>query len=241
MIKFPSITQFRNVINTVKHKASFMGLNEDGSPIYSKHAKLPKLLFYGNVKLHGTNASIVQMHQDAELKYQSRENELDMHNDNAGFCNAMIEHESRIKDMFNDIREHFTAPWAVPLTIYGEWCGGNIQKGVAINGLDKMFVIFAIRFGQKENTYWIRPSHKDFNYLINYGKPFFNINEFGHYEVEVDFEFPEIAQNKFVELTIQVENECPVGKKFGVSGIGEGIVWHLPGTNISSEYTFKTK
>ena len=26
--------------------------------------------------------------------------------------------------------------------IYGEWCGGNIQKGVAINGLNKMFVIF---------------------------------------------------------------------------------------------------
>jgi hypothetical protein len=30
-----------------------------------------------------------------------------------------------------------------------------------------------------------------------------------------------------VELTNQVEKECPVGKYFGISGIGEGIVWEV--------------
>ena len=28
-----------------------------------------------------------------------------------------------------------------------------------------------------------------------------------------------------IEITEAVENECPVGKHFGVSGVGEGVVW----------------
>jgi hypothetical protein len=34
-----------------------------------------------------------------------------------------------------------------------------------------------------------------------------------------------MSQNSLVDLTIAVETECPVGKHFGVSGVGEGIVW----------------
>lgn len=30
---------------------------------------------------------------------------------------------------------------------------------------------------------------------------------------------------KYILLTLQVEQECPVAKHFGVSGVGEGIVW----------------
>jgi hypothetical protein len=32
-------------------------------------------------------------------------------------------------------------------------------------------------------------------------------------------------QNEFSKLTEDVENECPVGKYFGVTGVGEGSVW----------------
>jgi len=59
------------------------------------------------------------------------------------------------------------------------------------------------------------------------------------FEVAVDFAYPELAQNEFVELVNQVENECPVGKKFNVSGVGEGIVWTAE--YAGTRHIFKTK
>ncbi len=252
MIKFPSIAQFRSVINTVKHKASFMGLDDDGVPMYNKFVKLPTLSFFGTVKLHGTNASIVQNMANGFLSYQSRENVLSVTSDNAGFCNAMIKHEEYLQDLFTQIR--FTMKLSMkatddmPIAIFGEWCGGNIQQGVAINGLDKMFVIFAARIGKEATEEdpnpihtWIRPHMFEFNNSFSdLDKPFYSIAEFPTYEVNVDFEHPEIAQNEFVKLTLEVENECPAAKAFEVSGIGEGIVWYCK-EYTSSDFVFKTK
>ena len=31
------------------------------------------------------------------------------------------------------------------VTVFGEWCGKGIQKGVAINQLEKMFIIFELK------------------------------------------------------------------------------------------------
>ena len=53
----------------------------------------------------------------------------------------------------------------------------------------------------------------------------YNIYMFPTFELDIDFQDPQLAQNKLVEITNQVEAECPVGKHFGVSGIGEGVVW----------------
>jgi hypothetical protein len=43
--------------------------------------------------------------------------------------------------------------------------------------------------------------------------------------MDIDFNQPELVQNKLSELTLAVEAECPVAKAFGFSGVGEGIVW----------------
>jgi hypothetical protein len=45
-----------------------------------------------------------------------------------------------------------------------------------------------------------------------------------------------------IEITEAVEKECPVGKHFGVSAIGEGVVWTCvsPGWNDSGTW-FKVK
>ena len=56
--------------------------------------------------------------------------------------------------------------------------------------------------------------------------------------IDIDFNQPELSQNKLVEYTDAVEKECPVGKTFGISGTGEGIVWE----HISNQrYIFKVK
>ena len=35
---------------------------------------------------------------------------------------------------------------------------------------------------------------------------------------------PKLSQNKLIEITEEVERQCPVGKYFNQTGIGEGVV-----------------
>jgi hypothetical protein len=55
--------------------------------------------------------------------------------------------------------------------------------------------------------------------------------------MDIDFNNPQLSQNLLVDLTLAVEEECPVGKHFGISGVGEGIVWW----NADRNLTFKVK
>jgi hypothetical protein len=66
------------------------------------------------------------------------------------------------------------------------------------------------------------------------------ISQFPSYELEIDFERPEEATEKLQEITLEVEKECPVAKHFGVSGIGEGVVWQST-EDFSSTFWFKVK
>jgi hypothetical protein len=65
----------------------------------------------------------------------------------------------------------------------------------------------------------------DYTDLKNNEAKIYNIDDFETYSLDIDFNMPELIQNKLGELTLAVEEECPVGKAFGFSGIGEGIVW----------------
>ena len=63
---------------------------------------------------------------------------------------------------------------------------------------------------------------------------------FKTFSIDIDFANPELAVNKLVEMTISVEDECPVAKYFGIdNGLGEGIVFetHVNGVKLR----FKSK
>jgi len=192
-VSFGSIGQFRNAIKHVRYTGE--------NPIIQAH---------GTVKLHGTNASVCFSKQDG-LWAQSRNNIITVENDNAGFARFV---EDR-KDVFETM---LTTGGDDTVTIFGEWCGGNIQKGVAINQLDKMFVIFALKCGDV----WL--NHTPYRYPA---KGVYNIDDFPTFDIDINFERPELAQNEIVKMVEQVETECPVAKHFGVSGVGEGIVFTL--------------
>lgn len=220
MKKFPSIEQYRNVIRKVKSNHDYKGKDEEGKAIYQHTENYPTLKFKGTVKLHGTNAGIVNYGD--RIEFQSRERVLSLEDDNAGFMNAMVNKD--LDFLFNRFtpRDH--------IAIYGEWCGGNIQKGVAINGLEKMFVIFAIMIDDE----WINIPEDLHNNEIG----IYNILQFPTYEIDIDFNNPELSQNKLIEMTIAIEESCPVGKFFNKEGIGEGIVF----TCVSNtELRFKSK
>ena len=241
MHKFPSIEQFRTVIRQVNHKARYRGDDEDGNAIYDEtEGILPTLSFRGSVKLHGTNAAIVYTWNpltfDYEFHAQSRKNVITPVKDNAGF--AAFAHTSNTEQLLAKIMKAAGNLGYTPevVRVYGEWCGGNIQKGVSINGLDKMFVIFAIKI---DNT-WL--TDEQLVTVKNEEEKIYNILDYPTYTVEIDFNQPHESVNKMVELTEMIEKECPVGKAFGNVGIGEGLVWVCTEKGwTESRYWFKTK
>jgi hypothetical protein len=79
----------------------------------------------------------------------------------------------------------------------------------------------------------------NFKYLKIEEQNIYNILQFPTFSIDIDFNNPELVQNKLVELTTNVEKECPVAKQFGISGTGEGICWEY--INGNERYIFKVK
>lgn len=238
MLPFPSIKQFRNVVAHVRRNASFMGLDDAGEPIYNRAAKFPRLTFVGTVKLHGTNAAVV--FDQRGITFQSRERELTLTSDNAGFY-AHMKQPKQVLALYNlwttiakeaglGIRDTYDN---TSIAIYGEWCGGNIQKGIAISGLPKMFVIFAVTV----NGEWMADLPPR---LHDKAASIYSIDQFAKWFMFIDFEQPEQSENQLAALTEAVEASCPAGEYFGQLGIGEGIVWRCM-EDSSPDLWFKVK
>jgi hypothetical protein len=229
LIKFPSIEQFRTVVSNINRRYNFVGLDENGEAIYDPSLPKPVITFKGTVKLHGTNAAVSFNPQDG-FWVQSRENIITPEKDNAGFAFFAENNKHAFMRLVHDVSVNEDLDvHKNTITIYGEWAGANIQKGVGICNIPKSFFIFGVKITPHTNTeeelkenpaYWV--SHSNLSYENH---NIYNIEDFQTYEIEIDFNMPQLAQNKLAELTIAVEEECPVAKEFGYSGIGEGIVW----------------
>jgi len=214
-IKYPSIGQFRQVVYQVNRTHEFVGLDENGEAIYEKGRPKPTLTFKGTVKIHGTNASVCY-NKNESIYYQSRKNIITPQKDNAGFAMFAESNKDVFLKMFDDICSNINTHDNT-ITIYGEWAGEGIQRGIAISQLPKSFFIFAIKVGDDFincSTLVKSPENR-----------IYNINDFKTFSIDVDFNNPELSQNKIIEETIKVEEECPVAKSLGISGIGEGIVF----------------
>jgi len=247
-IKYPSIEQFRTVVSNINRHFNFVGLDENGEAIYDHSLPKPVLTFKGTVKLHGTNAGVSYTYGreqgSSAFWVQSRENIITPEKDNAGFAFFVETKKHAFKKFANKIDAmNLFDPRDNTVTIYGEWCGGNIQKGVGITNLPKSFFIFGVKVTphtsseeelKQKPAYWI-PSH----YLNSPEDNIYNIEDFATFSIEIDFNMPQLVQNQLSELTIAVEEECPVAKAFGFSGVGEGIVWTTEFKGVI--YRFKVK
>lgn len=234
-IPFPDIGQFRNAIRAIKDKTQYIGKDSNGDPIYDPLKPLPVLNYIGTCKLHGTCSSIVFDQDTKEIYYQTRERICTVENDNAGFARYFTELFSSHSELIYQLFSPFVI-FGQKVVIYGEWCGKGIQKGVAIAELPKMFVIFAVRAGEN----WVpKLKWKDVKFP-QYS--IYNIQDYKTYNLTIDFNHPELVQNDIVKIVEEVEKECPVGKAFGVSGIGEGCVWTCNDPEYQDgRFWFKTK
>ncbi|CAN7262518.1 hypothetical protein LJR098_001098 [Rhizobium sp. LjRoot98] len=229
MIKYPSIDQFRNAIHTVQKltRSQFGKRDASGELIESQPRTwtFPPVEFTGTVKLHGTNAAVVV--KDGNVSYQSRNRILTPDDDNMGFATWASQHEDDWKKLAKQFADWgqtnpgYVSPTGV--AIFGEWIGQNIQIGVAISELSKRFVIFEIvaTDGTPLHINRIHPSCD----IYRLPADTYLITDFPTWTMTIDMENPHLSQNALVDITNAVEAECPVGKAFGISGIGEGVVW----------------
>lgn len=248
---FPSIEQYRTVIKYVNDRSD------------RRQVSRPMLAFHGTVKLHGTNASVVINGDDYWA--QSRSQVITPEADNAGF--ASFSHRPEIKQLLTAFaneaentyfttRVDYVERYPVSVAVYGEWCGGNIQSGVALNKLNKMFVIFAVRLISKDSdetkSVWLMPWDIEAAYdavipdtATSYEAKIYCIEKFQTWELDIDFADPAASQNELVRITTEVEAKCPVGAAFGTEGIGEGVVWTCVGGDDTliqiSDLVFKVK
>lgn len=226
-IPYPSIEQFRNAIRRVSDHARYKGKDENGDAIIDMTIQAPILKYRATTKLHGTNSAIGLDRPSNEIWFQSRENIVSVGKDNAGFASRY--YGRNLNSIFSKLNGNI-------IVVFGEWCGQGIQKTVAISELPKMFVIFDILIDGVWQPKSIVEKVKDKELSI------YNIYDYPTWEIEIDFNSPEKSQNKLVELTTQVADCCPVGKAFGVEGIGEGLVWSsvTPGYE-DPQFKFKVK
>lgn len=259
MKKYQSIAGFKEVIRHVKYMTYYVGKDADGNAMFDKTRDLPTITFTGTVKSHGTNAGVRYDLDTDKITFQSRERELSIESDNAGFC--LWGNMQPVKECFeaaffyliNDAGVEIEPEELESVVLFGEYCGGNIQKGVAINGLPKMYLLFEVQYHTKDGKiYRFTPYELDLVDQDEYIQAEFHelgiydIAEFGQYEITIDFNHPERSQNTLVELTDAVEHECPIGKYFGrVLGqdntTGEGIVWRANLEDTSNLIMMKIK
>lgn len=214
VIKFGSIGQFRNFIKTMQ----YLGWR--------------KINLIGTVKIHGTNSSVGLDLKDNSLFYQSRNRVLSLDDDNYDFAKYIEDNKSEFLKIFDEIKNKINTEKYDSIIIYGELAGKGIQNKVAVSQIDRFFAPFSIVGVNKDTV-----DELDVKLSINESIRFYPVETFGIYNVQLDLDNVHLAQQEIKDLTISVENECPVGKYFGVSGTGEGIVF----TDETKQYSFKSK
>ena len=156
--------------------------------------------YVGFVKLHGTNAAVGRT-KDGDMYYQSRNRIITPQDDNCGFAQAMSQFPW----------ESFLQPGDL---LFGEWAGKGVQRKVAISELEKEFYPFiGYRNGGYVDPYYMIPRSSPGELVDPYARL-----EFSTTNLE--------ATGRIInELTLEVEETCPVAFNHGVKGIGEGLVW----------------
>lgn len=231
MQKFSSIEQFRHAIKTVRENSAYHGL------------PVPTIAYEGTVKLHGTNAG-VRVHAD-KVQAQSRENLITIEKDNAGFAHFVAQNETAFHFLVTNIALFFNHDSQHRYTIFGEWCGGNVQSKVGLNTLEKHFVIFNVYDHETEGYLprsWMESAmeSRDLMDELHIYKIYL-IKEVPTFEMNIDFSQPEQYIEELERLTLQVEEACPWTAYRGGTGIGEGIVWVKKDAPGDTRYWFKTK
>jgi hypothetical protein len=223
-VKFPHIDKFSDCLKDfgkfINRKTEFD--LESGS--FEKES-FPFVDCQFTIKIHGTNAAI-GMKKDGTIWYQSRNRVLTLDNDNFDFALAM----SNI-DVKTELFDKLDIPFEKEAVLFGEYAGKGIQDSVAVNQVERFFVIFALYV---DGEFIELPEN-----IKSEENRIFNILQFENSVQRTDFCNIEQIQEAFDRNVERIEKECPVGKYFGVEGVGEGFV--ITFFHDGKRFAFKVK
>lgn len=232
MIKFSHIGQLHNVVQVVNARRD-------------AGVAIERVSYRGRVKLHGSNAAIV-CRADG-LRAQSRNREITPDDDNLGFARFAYTDATvaAVRELEAELRQATKLDREQPLALFGEWIGPGVQKGVGVAQLPaRQWVLFAVATrGEDEDR-------KQYFELPRLGERFaelgiYSIADGPQWQVELDFGHRaslELGSDAIEEATATVDERCPWAARFGVEGVGEGLVWQPLGQHFGdSELFFKSK
>lgn len=241
MIKFTHVEGFHNIVRTYKT----MG---DHATIDRYHLHSP-VTFRGTVKLHGTNVGVVCTPEG--LQPQSRNRALTVEDDNYGFAAFVARPETTkaIRELETEVRGGAELDEKIPLVFWGEHIGPRIQKGVATARLtERQWVLFAVGYRHDGPTV-DGDDDSDKHYLDLLPTLDDRFADAGIYSIldaptwtlTVDFSRIDTLEQQIgdVEGWVEsVESRCPWGARFGLEGIGEGIVFTPTGEHQGKSWLF---
>ncbi|KAJ7756385.1 hypothetical protein DFH07DRAFT_820369 [Mycena maculata] len=232
-IAYPSTPNFKNFKTDYARALDWQPSEDD--PSLASETQTPRkrpptrATFFGTVKLHGTNASIVFGNgKKINPQIQSRSWIIESgKKDNLGTyallskapLSSLVDQILAVRGQDEKFREIYIA---------GEIAGRGVQKGIAIVALEPFFAIFNVRIdGQWADMRQYKscslPEHR-----------IFNIAQYKTFEVDIDFrESTAAVHERMNQYTAEVYETCPFGAAFvdntgkQVSGRGEGIVWTM--------------
>ncbi|KAJ7364020.1 hypothetical protein DFH08DRAFT_612909, partial [Mycena albidolilacea] len=232
-VAYPSTPNFKNFKTDYLRALDWERPQEDSEqpePDQAPRRRPPsRATFFGMVKLHGTNATVVFRNgnpRDAQIQARSWVIQ-DNKKDNCGTyallskapLSSLVEQILAVRGQGDSFQEIY---------ICGEIAGKGVQKGVAIVALERFFAIFNIRI----DGHWV-----DMRKYKNCSLPeyrIYNLAQYKTFEVEIDFRAPTAAVLDLMnQYTADVYEACPFGAAFvdgagkPVTGRGEGLVWTM--------------
>ncbi|KAJ7494711.1 hypothetical protein B0H11DRAFT_1612960, partial [Mycena galericulata] len=225
-IAYPSTPNFKNFRTSyIRALHGEVGAESEETP---RKRPPTRATFFGTVKLHGTNATVVfrDGHKN-NPQIQSRSWVIESANkDNLGTF-ALLS-KAPLASLVEQILAVRGQSQFQEIYIAGEIAGRGVQKGVAIVALEKFFAIFNIRI----DGHWV-----DMRQYKSCSLPdhrIFNVAQYKTFEVDIDFETDTANIHQLMkQYTAEVYDSCPFGAAFldnagkQVSGRGEGIVWTM--------------
>lgn len=175
----------------------------------------------GKIKLHGTNAAI-RFAPDGSWTAQSRNRILTADYDNAGFY-AWV--DANVSNGNLNVLKYLAGCAQKIITVYGEWCGSNIQTNVALTGLPNFLAVFAFDYEGDLTIFepsWINRLVGQIPdvYILPWHTESLVVDPFGGDATQAAID----AMNKYVYAIEEVDPW--VEENFGVRGPGEGLVFY---------------
>ena len=241
MIKFTHVEGFHNIVRTYKTMGNH--------PTIDRFRLHSPVTFRGTVKLHGTNVGIVCT--PAGLQAQSRNRPLTIEDDNYSFAAFVARPEvaRALRELEAELRAQAELDADVPLVLWGELVGPKVQKGVATAKLpERQFVLFAV--GSRRDEPMVdgdEDSDKHYLDLLPVlGERFAEVGIYSVLDVPTWTLTVDFSQLDSLEQQIQavegwvdeVEARCPWGARFGLDGVGEGIVFTPTGEHQGKSWLF---